>query len=1580
MNALTTQIDREHDSCGIFARVEKSGVANRTPVTSGLEALKALSHRAGYVQGEGDGCGLLLDIPRALWRRWLTESGQSAAVADLADDERFFVLHLLLDRATSSHLLDAVAQELKHAGFKVLLTRADVANADALGPLGRRENPVFAQVAGLAPAPDDIAVMDTVTALEQHKGMHVSSFSRSTCVYKVVGDGDTLGAFYPELQEDDCQSTFVIAHTRYSTNTSTTFFRVQPFGLLGHNGEINTIARFYEESGMVGFPIDPEFSDSQMVDRTLHHFVAKEGWSLFEAAEMLFPPIVNEIKQMPAELADMYMFLRSLWGPFAQGPAAIMMRFGSEAVFGIDALGLRPLWLVETEDGYIFSSEQGIVPIEQWVADPKPLSPGEKVGVEFTADGVRLYPYTELQQQTLQRVKARYTIRKASHSLHFAASLHERGEVSGPFRDRKSIAIHQAALGWREDDTKALDFELQTGAESIRSLGNDGPIAALDGGLRSIPDFLHEAVAVVTNPAIDREREIEHFSTRTVLGRRPSLEGLFHDATRVELQSPLLLEELSPASEVTLEDVQAVANRRETLCYEDVLTALHTGPYGTVEILLHRHEGETIPAALARFQQEAVAAVQAGANLISLDDRLQFARGAYIDPHLAVAAVHKALLRPASSQGGEHLRRRTSIILRSGALRSLHDIVSALGLGAEAVDPYLMWEYAAQKGSAQGLENLHAALCKGLEKVISTLGIHELRGYERLFGAIGVHSEIGEWLGVPSFCGGNVGFGFAAMEQEAKLRQDVYDIVDEKQLKRAKTFQLYPRVWKSAGMVAMGETDYDSFYDRLAKFEKENPISIRHVLGLHGIDDMPGAVEDDMTAGGADNTANDTADQKVSEATDPKAGVVAGKVKVDTTIDGHSYPLVISSMSFGSQGETAYRAYAEAGYRTNIVALNGEGGEIKDLLERYPRHRGRQIASGRFGVNAALCNGAYVLEIKIGQGAKPGEGGHLPGSKVTAQVAEARNATIGTDLISPSNNHDIYSIEDLAQVVYELHEINPHAKVAVKVPIVPNIGTIAVGIVKAGADVVALSGFDGGTGAARAHAIRHVGLPMEIGVKLAHEALCAAGIRDQAEIWADGGMKSGVDVMKAILLGANRAGFGSMAMVAIGCTACRACHKDTCHVGIATQMTTVEEANEKGLPKFVPREFDLAVEYLQRLFTEIGEHVGRLTRQLGATRTQDLVGRSDLLVQLGMHNALDLDWMIRRVAAYEGMGSRVHTRHGDALCDTQEEMLAMAAGTETGVVDVSVGSLSSKGGSEAYARTSGKVGQWKALAGGGASGPGDDSGAVAVAGSRRASLSALPRAQGTLQAGQRIRTHADDVRISNETQGVGGNGFAAFHTEGMVSIAHGGGQDGVGKGAFGGKIVILKQQGPDGVWRGGSVGKGLAYGAQRGLFLIQGDADARAGIRLSGADIVIGGEARQVHDELGWVGSRANLKGFAFEYMTAGRVVVLGDPGPWMCSGMTGGSVYLGLRPDLGLTEEVLRRRVAKGAKVVLRYLDREGERDIVELLTTYQRELRHSGQWEAANALQPLLEAPIDHFIMVRPGTDQTDQTIATE
>ena len=432
--------------------------------------------------------------------------------------------------------------------------------------------------------------------------------------------------------------------------------------------------------------------------------------------------------------------------------------------------------------------------------------------------------------------------------------------------------------------------------------------------------------------------------------------------------------------------------------------------------------------------------VRHGAELVVLTDRTVFdGERRYLDPHLATSAVDQALKQlKLGETGEENLRRRCSIVLRSAAIRNVHDVVMALGLGANGVCPYVMVEVICVDDYDTDVSNLCSALGKGIEKVISTIGIHELRGYARQFSSIGVQPELAEILQCETFCASEgAGVGYAQLDEDADERFQI--LTGEGEAKPAKTFRFYPKVYKAAIAAANGTSSYDEYAEKVRELEQQSPISMRHIMGLRGDRDS----------------------------VDPAS--------VDASIGHHDYPIVISSMSFGSQSEPAFRAYAEAAKAINILCINGEGGEIQDMYGEYRKWRGQQVASGRFGVSAEMLNSSYVAEIKIGQGAKPGEGGHLPGRKVSEKVAEARNAAPGHRPDLPSNNHDLYSIEDLAELIDELKTVNPDLRVSVKVPVVPNIGTIGLGIAKAGADIITLSGFEGGTGAARQHALRHVG-------------------------------------------------------------------------------------------------------------------------------------------------------------------------------------------------------------------------------------------------------------------------------------------------------------------------------------------------------------------------------------------------------------------------------------------------------------------------------------------------------------------------
>ncbi|KEO84433.1 glutamate synthase-related protein [Tumebacillus flagellatus] len=1511
----------EHDSCGIVAAVETSGHPTHDNVQRILEALIQMNHRAGFIDGEGDGTGILIDVPRKLWIKKLMKQGLPGA---WADQEHFGVAHLFVPKTDEYKMkgwMEDIRRRFADSGLSLLLEQAEAVNSKALGPQGRQEEPLFWQLAFTAESEElpsgseyDALLFRLTCEIEAKTPVHVCSLSRYSVVYKVRGSAECLLNYYPDLQNPELRSAATVGHNRYSTNTSTVFERVQPFSLLGHNGEINTIKRLREEAEMLGIQLVEGGSDSQDMNRTIEGLISEYGFSLYEAMEMIFPPIVNEIKNFKSDLQDLYMFYRSAWGPFAQGPAGIVSRYGRECLFAVDALGLRPLWRMQTETTIWFSSEQGVVPLTEMIAEPRPLAPGEKIGLQLTENGTVELPYHELQQVVLERASKRYSFSNFRRSISFGAPRAEfmNGELTVEAAKQETPEERErllAAFGWEAEHLDLIDHQASTGTEPIRSLGYDGPLAVMSQERQNLSDYFKESVAVVTNPAIDREREIEHFSTRVVIGPRPSLQG--HQGIvyrRLELQTPLLLGGHRRTAPLSRDLYRPLAHKLGSYLFEDLLREFEDVQHAVEVLNINREIGESVQDAIARLTQEAVEAVVAGAHVLVLDDRFTFRHGAgYLDPHLITSAVHLALKSYPVAKKAENLRRRVSLVLRSAGLRNLHDIVIAIGLGADTVNPYLMWELASHTEPLAMIKNLYEALQKGLEKVISTLGIHELRGYDRLFSSIGFQPELAELFGTPNFFGSQrAGVSFQDLEKDATEREALFQSPEKARIARG--YHVFPRLWKLVNDVATGSKPYDEYTEKVQELEAKTPISLRHLL----------------------------APKVVEEAQRPAVE------KVDISVGQHSLPFLISSMSFGSQNETAFRAYAEAAYRLDMISLNGEGGEIKDMIGKYPNHRGIQVASGRFGVNIELLNSANLIELKIGQGAKPGEGGHLPGTKVTTKVAAARNAQPGTDLISPSNNHDIYSIEDLAQVIDEFKIANPHARVSVKIPVVPGIGTIAVGVAKAGADIITVSGYDGGTGAARAHALRHVGLPTEIGVKIAHEELVNSGLRHLVELWADGGIKNGLDAMKMILLGANRIGFGTLAMVAVGCTACRGCHKDTCHVGIATQMDSIEEAKEKGLKMFVPRELDLSIERLQRFFSGMGEELRQWTAKLGATRTQDLVGRADLLEQVSLNTRIDLGALLTPVVV--------------------ETAVAVPA---VRLSSVGVNSLTERLSMEAVVE----------MAAGGGAATQNVTGAVAsdrVLGSHLSGNLTRRRFKG--EQFQKASVRLDDGTIA-------GNGFAAYNTTGVHFRVQGGAQDGLGKTSYGGKIIVLKGVNQKGVRINGSAGKGLGYGAQRGLFIVQGVADSRAGIRLSGADMIFGQRLTEpLQDEYGMLGARSQIKGFAFEYMTNGRALVLGDPGPWICSGMSGGTVYLRLQPEMGLTQQALRRRIAKGAKVSLLPLDRNGLRDIEELLTTYKSELVRSGQPEEAEIIEELLIHAAQNFVMVKPGALQTNQDIATE
>ncbi|UFS70807.1 alpha-hydroxy-acid oxidizing protein [Geomonas sp. RF6] len=1484
-------VPSERDACAIICYVNKSGRPSHGNVQHTIDALIKMGHRAGEINGEGDGCGILVDIPRLIWREILAGEGYAA---ELADSSGFALGHFLLERpalAVRPDLQDLILERMAQAGFSVLAQRPAPVRSEVLASAARRSEPLFWQVALLCGEPEraDQMLFSLQLDIEKEFQVHVVSLSTRVAAYKVHGAPEILPRYYPELKRREFQSAVTIGHSRYSTNTLPTVLRAQPFSLLGHNGEINTIARVREEARMLGIVLPQGGSDSQDLNRTLEGLICSREFTLFEAMEMVFPPIFSVMDRMPEELSSMYRWFRRFLAASAQGPAAIIARHRDECVFSVDAMGLRPLWVGETDREIFASSELGVVPHEEIVGDPKPLAPGEKVGVLLNPAGEpRLLQHHDLRREVFERFAGRTKLSQQKKVLKEWNSLLEDPPSSPPAAWGKSAKLQEenilSAFAWSPNDLQNLREMAASGEDPIASLGYDGPLAPLSLSRQNLSDYFKEQVAVVTNPAVDRERENEHFSTRVYLGSRPALQGGTQPA--LELSVPLLLggarlksvagEGIATPGVVTLEGVLGYFGKRSA----------------TLSCTLGR--GETVTQALERLAAEALLAVGRGTTLLLLDDAAAFTRNAdFLDPFLAVAVLHKEL-KFATTPDGESVRRRVSLLLRSGALRNLHDLVFAFGMGADALCPYLMWEQAA--AVEKGVTKLSGVLSKGLEKVMSTMGTHEIGGYGKYFASIGLSSEVVEFFETPNFCGSEEG-GLTLERLELDNRSRTVVATSREKQPLPEQFRLYPRIWRMVGQVAKMEENYADLSKLVQKLEEEHPTAIRHLVDFRYQEEL---------------------------SVDPE--------EVDTTVGGHDLPIIFCAMSFGSQGETPFRIYAEAAKRLNIVCMNGEGGEIADMLGRYRKNRGQQIASGRFGVTMAVLNSADILEIKVGQGAKPGEGGHLPGFKVTAKIAAARHATPGVTLISPSNNHDLYSIEDLAQIIEELKTANPSARISVKVPAVAGIATIALGIVKAGADIITISGYDGGTGAARKHALKYVGLPAEIGISEAHRALTEAGLRHRVELWADGGARTGRDVVKLMLLGANRVGFGTMAMVIIGCTTCRGCHLGTCHVGIATQIESLEEAETRGLKRFVPRVLENGVIYQTTFFRGMAREIKILTARLGARRTQDLVGRVDLLKQVRGLDRMDLSELLEEPAAGE-------TRLLESVRIIRKPLNYLTSLISTLV-------------EEAFDKNEYRVRY-------------DDDHATSS-----------DRAIGTHLAGTMFRGWQDgrfdpscNALLHFHRDSVPGNGLGAFTIPNIAIRVEGGAQDGVGKSTQGGKIVVLKGENRFSGRVGGSVGKGLAYGAQGGTFIIQGDADSRACIRLSGADVVLGGRIKApVDDTLLNLAGRANLKGFACEYMTAGRVVVLGDPGPWLCSGMTGGVVYCHLDQKMGFDREALRRRIARGAGVEIRELEEEDVNQLEELLGKYHRELFHSHQEEEADWVADVIAHCSSRFVKIVP------------
>ncbi len=1470
----------ERDACGLVARFRKQnlggaggtyGVLRRT-----LESMSKLQQRGGTVQTDwgtdGDGAGVLTDIPIYICRDDLLWNGLNGALA-----ESLALGHFFLTPGSEPGVIEAIKQILQEQELEVLYHRPVPVRPEHLGPAARDREPDIIRVGILVKKSSDISHQLFAARVEidrRLEDVHVVSLSRNSLVYKVMGTGKTLHQYYPELHNSRYKTSLAIGHIRMSTNTEPDFRLAHPYGAMVHNGEINTIDRLISRAQELKIPLPEDPSDTMVVDRILEYLISETGCSLATAYRMVFPLVDAEIKALPEEEMKIQSRLKVPFGNLGQGPAGIIARHGDEAIIGSDALALRPVWFGETEKEYYATSERGAIGFNDNRRSPRPLAGGEFVLLDL--DGSRMVPREQLIHTYRRDIEKIFPGRAKEPPRSYQKFPLPRIGVKETLAGDE---CYRRALGFSREDEQNLRQMAKTGSEPLGAVGySTGALAAIKDSERMLADYCHERVAVITNPALDSEREYRPFSLNVRFGDRG---GFMRPRVNPcwEFPSPIVF-----SSQISR-----------------LLEELRAEGVPVNRIFIGREPGETQDEALERITGELTGGT--GFRVVYLQDGeiLTGGRG-LLDPVLVMAAVNRQLAIAGEADN-------TAIILESRRLRNLHDLMVVYGLGAELIIPVTIERFILSSSFSDRsdltpencLYNLLKALKTGMKKVISTMGIHELEGYGRVFCSLGLNRELEDLLGVDGYLGSaDRGFSLERLEEIEQQREQSYNQQQKPSTKP--TVRWTPELRKALDGVAAGELDYSQYEESLNRTRERSPLTVSDYFKLP---------DDSASSLSADN------------------------VKLD--IDGSAAPIFFAAMSYGSTNVVPFTAYAEAGRQLQILVINGEGGEPEYLRQQPPPLRAQQLASGRFGVDTDLLASATEIQIKVGQGAKPGEGGLLKAAKVTPHIAETRRTPAHIDLISPANNHDFYSIEDLIPtVINELRAVNPRVRVDIKLPAIPNLAPIVTGLAKEGhPDAITISGYDGGTGAARKHAMKHVGFPVEVALNEAHRALCKNGLRDRIELRAEGGVQGVEDVLKLAVLGADRVGFGTACMLVVQCLYCGQCHTNRCPRGITSTYNSSEEAEKNGVKVFQPRVLERSIERLVQFFGGMKKQLTRRLAQLGIESFSHLQGRVDLLELIDSDKKeFELSGLLQPVEMFTppAESDLVRDRHQTSISAEQAQTL------ET----------------ELRRQSDRKLDRLRFVT----------------------SLKNTDRAVGAGVSGVMARyrrNHGDPSEVINkilirpEDPCIPGNGLGAFNESGVELVVRGGAQDGTAKSMSGGRVVILPGENNMGYRLDGSVGKSAAYGATGGTLVVAGKyADSRFGVRCSGADLIHLGElTAPVADTRSLINSRANLKGFAFEYMTSGRGLVLGDPGMDLGTGMTGGVVYVKLNPDLGLTKQALEYRLGRG--VELAEFTEQDIANVVQLLDTGRKVLEF-GQTDLKEQLEQLKKAPAENFCRISP------------
>ncbi len=1333
---------QHHDACGVGFIADRSATASHRIVRLGVECLHSLDHRGARSQdGTGDGAGMMTRLPYRLIERELRTNA-----VPVPDRDRLGLIMVFLPPQDVEGAREAIAAACTANGLSVLMWRTVPVDPNILSPTARASLPIIDQA--IIEASSEILSSDeferalflTRKAVERDADAccDIVSSSCRTVVYKGLFTANTIEDFYWDLRDPVYESDFVIFHQRYSTNTQPAWALAQPFRMLAHNGEINTVQgnrswmaarsndlgegiwgnRTAELSPLVRPGVG---SDSASLDEAAEVLV-RSGRDLAHVKEMLIPQAWENVPDLDPEHRAFYEYHAFLTEPW-DGPAAIAASDGLTVIAGLDRNGLRPARWTVTPDTVLVASEAGIAPeVEVLATDTGQLGPGETLEVDL-ADGSLRFS---------QEVKARLA-RKAPYADWITTHTHYVGD---PFDDLQDERFDADALsrvfGYTAEERRLILKPMAHGDEPILSMGHDTGLAVLSTYSQRLPRFFYQAFAQVTNPPMDPIRERLVMSLRTYVGRHGSLlEETDQQAHMIELSSPVL-------SDADVEEICTSADPAFRSEWFDILFDPAAGSEGMLE-------------ALGVICDEAEAAVRDGATIIVLSDRATSADSAPIPVTLAVGAVHHRLIDTG-------LRLHASIIVVSGEPRDAHDVACCIGFGAAAVNPYLAIEQVRAMavadevplGAVEAQENYRASLENGLLKVMSKMGICTVKAYRssELFEAIGLDREVCElaFRNVHHRIGG---VGFDGIADDATTRHARY--VD-------------------------GESEVEGFY-------KHRRGGMPHIASPRAVLALQKAVRSGEPED-FDHYLHLVQDERPAlELRDLlEIAPLGPPVPIDTVepVDAIMRRFVTAAMSLGAVSREVHETLAGAMKRIGGRSNSGEGGEDPSRFGTDTNSAIKQISSGRFGVTPGYLASADEIQIKMAQGSKPGEGGQLPGHKVSVEVAKLRHTEPGVTLISPPPHHDIYSIEDLAQLIFDLKTFKPQARVSVKLASGPGVGTIAVGVAKAAADGITVSGNGGGTGASPLVSMKHAGSPWEIGLAEANQALVANGLRSALSVETDGGLRTGRDVVVAAMLGADRYGFGTLPLMALGCKMVRQCHENTCPVGITTQR---EDLRAK---------FTGSVNHVVVLFELLAGDVRRILARIGARSLDAIVGRGDLLVAAEDGPAQDLARLLVRATATSDRSFR------RVPPSPLGEQLAFAGRS---VLD------------------------------------GRDSVSVAYP------IRNTDRAVGTRLSGEIAAMHGDaglqDRRFTARLSGTAGQSFGAFLVEGVHLDLDGVANDYVGKGMAGGSLAIRPFTDSPSVPHGG--GNACLYGATGGQLFIAGTVGQRFAVRNSGATAVVEG-------------------------------------------------------------------------------------------------------------------------------------------